>query len=89
MGYPEIEDQEMEDSMHARGCVWPAQEGVNPPRNYSFRRANARKEEVFGGSTGHKWELADQEKAKPPHCRQCSQPERRRKAPISRMGKRL
>lgn len=42
MGHPEIEDQEMEDSTHARGCVWPAQEGVNPPRNYSFRRANAR-----------------------------------------------
>lgn len=66
MGCPEIEDQEMEDSMHARGCVWPGQEGVNPPRNYSFQRANARQEEVSGGSTGQKWELADQEKAKPP-----------------------
>lgn len=68
--------------------VWPGQEGVNWTYNYSFQRANARQEEVLGGSTEHKWELADQERAKPPHCHQCSQPERRKKAPISQMVKR-
>lgn len=61
MGCPEIEGLEMEGNKE-HGCTWYS----NPPRSYSFHKAKARWEEVLGGSTGQKQELAEQEKAKPP-----------------------
>lgn len=38
-------------------CVWPEEQGVNSPCNYSYQRANGQ-EGVLGGSPGQKGELA-------------------------------